>query len=144
MGNEFARPADRGAGAGCYFMRCQSATFHSSDDVDFYRLEVMDANTPIIAETYGGVGQRQLMLGYECPGGEPGMVGCHGETESTGGYEFCTSNEGVVGIERWCESKSGTGGGTLMVGVLPDDYVGECAGYGLKIIATYGIGLPTF
>ena len=120
------------------------ATLHSSDDLDFYRLEVLDANTPIIAETYGGVGQRQLLVGYACPDGNQGMIGCHGEMESSGGLEFCTSTEGVVGIERWCESQSGAGVGTLMVGVLPDDYAGECADYGLKIIATYGIGLPTF
>ncbi len=73
-----------------------------------------------------------------------GIVGCHGEVESFGDFELCTSKEGVVGIERWCESQSAAGIGTLVVGVLPDDYVGECAEYGLKIIATYGIGLPTF
>ena len=118
------------------------ATLHDVDDVDYYRLEVMDSYTPIVAQTYAGEGQRILQLGYQCPNGENGMVGCSGDVYDIGGFLFCSSPGDVVGIERWCESKTGAGVGRLVVGILPDDYVGECAEYGLKIVATFGIELP--
>ena len=118
------------------------ATLHSSDDVDYYRLDVMDANTPIMAQSYDGQWQRELRMAYVCPSGEPAMIGCQGEIEKVGGIEFCTSTEGVVGIERWCPTQSTSEVGTLVVGVLRDDYPGDCADYRLDIIATWGVELP--
>ena len=70
------------------------------------------------------------------------MVGCSHWTQSYEGINFCTSFDDIVSIERWCDQSASSQVGTVLVGVEPEEFEGDCDGYGLKVLATYGPGLP--
>ena len=118
------------------------ASLHSDKDVDLYALEVLDSATPIIAQVYNGLSERVLHLTYLCPDGFVGMVGCSGSIDSEEGIEFCKSEDDFVGIERSCDKSTSYDVGTVLVGVESREFRGDCDGYGLKITATYGQGIP--
>ena len=120
------------------------ASLHDQNDIDLYALEVLDAPTSIVAQTYNGLSDRVVYMTYLCPDGFVGMWSCSGTIDSIQGITFCTSDGDVVGIERGCEPSSGYGVGTLLVGVESKDFEGDCDDYGLKITATFGPGIPPF
>ena len=120
------------------------ATLHDGNDVDYYALEVLDSYTSIVAQLYNGFSSRALHITYLCPDGFVGMVGCSHWVDSYDGIEFCTSFDDIVSIERWCDQSASSQVGTVLVGVESEQFAGDCDGYGLKILATYGPSLPPF
>ncbi len=117
------------------------ASLHSASDVDYYALEVLDAPTPIVAQLYNGLSRRFLSLAYLCPDGFPGMVACSENRNTEQGIEFCVADEEPVGIERRCDQSASSEVGTLLVGVASKEFQGDCDAYGLKIMATYDLGI---
>jgi len=120
------------------------ASLHSEGDVDFYAVQTLDARTPIIVQTYDGESKARLLTTYLCPDGWTGMQGCSGWIETIKGIEFCVTDEDDIAIQRWCPSGGSSSLGTLLVGVEPTDFRGDCDAYGLKITATYAQEPPTF
>jgi hypothetical protein len=118
------------------------ATLHSSKDIDYYALQVLDSRTPLIAQAYGGRSDRILHLTYLCPDGFEGMDKCSGSTESIQGIKFCIDEGDAIGIERRCDTNASSAIGTVLVGVQAREFRGECDGYGLNIFATYGTEIP--
>ena len=113
------------------------ATLHGKSDVDFYGIQTLDAETPIIGEAYNNDGGRLLAMAYLCADGWAGMAGCSGRVESLDGIEFCVTDERSLVIERSCPNGTSSALGTLLVGVQATEPHSDCDGYGLKIIATY-------
>ena len=113
------------------------ATLHSSTDIDYYALQVLDSTTPLIAQTYGGRSDRILFMTYLCPDGSEGIDKCSGSTDSIGGIKFCIAEGDTVGIERRCDSSASPHIGTVLVRVEAREFQGECDGYDLNIYATY-------
>ena len=118
------------------------ASLHSQYDIDYYALEVLDARTPILAQAYNGSSRRILSLAYLCPDGFSGMVDCSDNTDFVQGIEFCVTDSDTLGIERQCDTSASSVVGTLLVGVTSKEFQGDCDGYGLKIMATYGVEIP--
>ena len=118
------------------------ATLHHSGDVDIYRLQVLDARTPILAQIYGGSSQRILSVAYVCPDGADGIDKCSGSTDSVQGVEFCVDVAEVIGIERRCDDSASSAMGTVFVAVEAKEFRGDCDGYGLNIYATYATEVP--
>jgi hypothetical protein len=118
------------------------ATLHSSNDIDYYALQVLDAETPIIAQAYGGASDRIVSMTYLCPDGFEGIVDCSGSTNDDPGIQFCIGDGDTVGIERRCDSSASSEIGTVLVGVKSREFRGNCDGYGLNIYATYGTEIP--
>jgi hypothetical protein len=119
------------------------ATLHSSQDVDFYELQVPDAPTPIIAQAYGGWSDRILYMAYLCPDESDGMDKCSGSTDySPDGMKFCRAEGDTIGIERRCDSGAIGGIGKVLVGVAATEFRSDCDGYGLNIFATYATEIP--
>jgi hypothetical protein len=119
------------------------ASLHGDKDVDLYLLEVLDARTPIVAQLYNGLSERILYATYLCPDGSLGMIGCSGDKDDEEGIEFCASEQDFVAIQRDCDTSVSSQVGTLLIGVEPKSFRGDCDPYGLKIIATYGQEIPT-
>ncbi|UCH28430.1 MAG: hypothetical protein JSV06_09115, partial [Myxococcales bacterium] len=107
-----------------------------------YALEVLDARTPILAQAYNGLSRRILSVAYLCPDGFSGMVDCSDNTDFVQGIEFCVTDSETLGIERQCDTSASSEVGTLLVGVTSKEFQGDCDGYGLKIMATYGVEIP--
>jgi hypothetical protein len=120
------------------------ASLHSEVDVDYYRLNTLDAETSIVAETYTITSERRLLMTYLCPDGWPGMTKCSGAVENVQGIDFCVTDEPSIAIGRSCSDNSTFKVGTLLVGVEPTHFSGGCDGYGLKIIATYAQPVTAF
>jgi hypothetical protein len=120
------------------------ATLHSSQDLDFYALDVLDAPTPIFAQAYGGRSRRILYLAYRCPDTSDGMDKCSGSTYSIDDTKFCKADGDSIGIERRCDSgaSSEPPTGTVIVGVAAEEFEGDCDGYNLHIFATDGTEVP--
>ena len=118
------------------------ATLHSSKDIDYYALQVLDSTTPLIAQAYGGESARILSMTYLCPDGFEGIDKCSESTDSVGGIKFCVSETDTVGIERRCDSSGSSEIGTVLVGVEAKEFRTDCDGYGLNIYATYATELP--
>ncbi len=118
------------------------ATLHDSKDVDYYALRVLDARTPVIAQTYNGASARVLYLTYLCPDGFDGLDKCSGSLEKIDGIEFCIAGGDWIGIERSCGGDESSQEGTVLVGVQSREFQGECDPYGLKVLATYGAEIP--
>ena len=118
------------------------ATLHSSKDIDYYALQVLDSSTPLIAQAYGGESDRILSMTYLCPDGFEGIDKCSESTDSVGGIKFCVSETDTVGIERRCDSSASSEIGTVLVGVEAKEFETDCDGYGLNIYATYATELP--
>ena len=118
------------------------ATLHSSQDVDFYELQVLDAPTPIIAQAYGGWSDRILYMAYLCPDKSDGMDKCSGSTDSIDGMKFCKTEGDTIGIERRCDSGAIGGIGRVLVGVAAKEFRSDCDGYDLNIFATYATEVP--
>jgi len=118
------------------------ATLHSSKDIDYYALQVLDSTTPLIAQAYGGKSARILSMAYFCPDGDEGIDKCSEDTDSIGGIKFCISETDTVGIERRCDSSTSASMGTVLVGVEAQEFRGTCDGYGLNIYATYASEIP--
>ena len=119
------------------------ASFHSDKDIDLYLLEVLDARTPIVAQLYSGLSERILYATYLCPDGSLGMIGCSGNKDGEDGIEFCESEDDFVAIQRDCDTSGSSEVGTVLIGVEPKSFRGDCDAYRLKIIATYGQEIPT-
>lgn len=119
------------------------ASLHGNSDIDLYALEVLDTNTPIVAQLYNGASSRILSMTYLCPDGYVGMAGCSGWIDSQQGIAFCQSTDDYVGIFRQCDWSSSSDVGTLLIAVEAEEFQGDCDGYGLKVIATYGPEIPT-
>jgi hypothetical protein len=143
--NTFALICGEGTGVNCmqeaWGIDLQ-ATLHSSQDVDLYALQVLDATTPIIAQAYGGLSDRVLYMTYLCPDGFEGMDKCSGVTDTVQGIKFCFSEGDAVGIERRCDESVSSAVGTVLVGVQASGFRGTCDSYGLNIFATYETELP--
>jgi hypothetical protein len=118
------------------------ATLHSDKDVDLYALQVLDATTPILAQTYGGSSDRILYLTYLCPDGFEGLDKCSGSTDTVQGIKFCFADGDTIGIERRCDDSVSSAMGTVLVGVEAREFRGVCDGYGLNIFATFGTAVP--
>jgi len=118
------------------------ATLHSDKDVDLYALQVLDATTPILAQTYGGSSDRILYLTYLCPDGFEGLDKCSGSTDTVQGIKFCFADGDTIGIERRCEDTVSSGIGTVLIGVEAKEFRTDCDGYGLNIFATYDPEIP--
>jgi hypothetical protein len=118
------------------------ATLHGPQDIDYYALQVLDSQTPILAQTYGGKSSRVLQMTYLCPDGFEGLDKCSGREEEVEGIKFCVSETGMVGIERRCETGVTSAVGTVLVGVQARNFVGDCDGYSLNIYATFASELP--
>ncbi len=118
------------------------ATLHDSSDIDYYALEVLDAPTPIMAQTYGGTSGRILYLTYLCPDGFEGLQDCSGDEGSIQGIKFCVQKGDTIAIERRCDGGAISAMGTVLVGVTSNEYRGDCDAYGLNIFATYGPEVP--
>jgi hypothetical protein len=118
------------------------ATLHSSNDIDYYALQVLDSTTPLIAQAYGGKSTRILSMTYLCPDGFEGIDNCSGSTDDIQGIRFCIAAGDIVGIERRCDSSASSEMGTVLVGVQAEEFRADCDGYGLNIYATYQNGLP--
>ena len=118
------------------------ATLHSSGDIDYYELQVLDAETPIIAQAYGGASDRIVSMTYLCPDGFEGIADCSGSTDDDPSIEFCIGDGDTVGIERKCDSSASSEIGTVLVGVESREFRGDCDSYGLNIYATYGTEIP--
>lgn len=118
------------------------ATLHSSKDLDFYALQVLDARTPIVAQTYQGSSERVLTMAYLCPDQSDGMDKCSGYKDEIQGIQVCISEGDAIGIERRCDSSTGSQAGTVLVGVEAREFQGDCDPYGLNVFATYGIEIP--
>jgi hypothetical protein len=122
------------------------ATLHDSQDLDYYELRVLDARTPIIAQTLGALGDRLLFLTYLCPDGKSGLEECSGSDEEIEGTTYCISEGEPIFIERECEADS-TGGpesgvGTVRVIVAANRFDGTCDPYELQVLSTYQLELP--
>jgi hypothetical protein len=143
--NSFALICGEGTGLNCmqdaWGIDLQ-ATFHSSKDIDYYALQVLDATTPIVVQTYGGSSSQILSLSYLCPDGFEGIEACSGSTDEVQGIEFCIETGNSVGIERRCDSSASSEIGTVLVGVKSREFRGDCDAYGLSIFATYGTEIP--
>jgi hypothetical protein len=120
----------------------RQATLHSSQDIDYYELIVLDSTTPLIAQAYGGRSDRILSMTYLCPDGSEGIDKCSGSTDSIGGIKFCIAEGDTVGIERRCDSSASPDVGTVLVRVEAREFQGDCDGYDLNIYATYATELP--
>jgi hypothetical protein len=118
------------------------ATLHSSTDVDYYALRVLDAPTPIIAQAFGGSSERILYMTYICPDGEDGMDKCSGSTDEIQGIKFCIAEGDTIGIERRCEDSASSAIATVLVGVEAKEFRTDCDPYGLNIFATYTTEIP--
>jgi len=118
------------------------ATLHDASDIDYYALQVLDAPTPIMAQTYGGKSDRILYLTYLCPDGFEGMEDCSGDDDSIQGIKFCVQKGDTIAIERRCDDGASSAMGTVLVGVASNEYRGDCDAYGLNIFATYGPEVP--
>ena len=122
------------------------ATLHHSQDFDYYMLRVLDAPTPIFAQAFGGGRQRLLYMAYLCPDGDDGLGTCSGWEDEIDNIKFCVSEGDAIGIERDCDSGSGSGPdpgiGTVLVGVTSSEFQGDCDPYDLNIFATFQGGLP--
>jgi hypothetical protein len=118
------------------------ATLHDSSDIDYYALQVLDAPTPIMVQAYGGASDRILSLTYLCPDGFEGLEDCSGWEDEVQDIKFCHTTDDTIAIERRCEDGATSGIGTVLVGVAAKEFRGECDGYGLNIIATYGAEVP--
>jgi len=81
-------------------------------------------------------------MAYLCADGWPGMASCSGWIENVKGIDFCVSDERSVSIDRECPGGQTSRVGTLLIGVRPTEFRGDCDAYGLKVVATYGILLP--
>lgn len=112
------------------------ATLHGTSDVDFYRLDILDAPTLISAELSSSGGQTTLGLAYVCPDGESGIEACSGSTDSRHGFKFCVSEDRTVAISRLCEKSGLFGTGELYVLVELDGFSGICFPYDLNVYAT--------
>lgn len=115
-----------------------NATVDGPQDVDYYSLQILDAETLLVVELLAGEGDYKLFMTYLCPNGEPGMTGCSGSTESFDGLKYCTSPDRGVGITRFCEPDGFGEVGTLLVGIQPKAFPGICSPYDLSVFATYG------
>jgi hypothetical protein len=120
----------------------RQATLHSSEDIDYYELIVLDSTTPLIAQAYGGRSDRILSMTYLCPDGSEGIDKCSGSTDSIDGIKFCIAEGDTVGIERRCDSSTISDIGTVRVRVTAREFEGDCDGYDLNIYATYATELP--
>ena len=120
------------------------ATLHSENDVDLYALEVLHASTPIVAQLYDGKSERILSMTYLCPDGFVGMVGCSDWVDDEQGIEFCSSQDDFVGIQRWCDQSASSEVGTVLVAVQSEEFRGDCDGYGLQVLATFGPEPPAY
>ena len=118
------------------------ATLHHSEDIDIYALQVLDSQTPIIAQAFGGLSTRILSLTYLCPDGFEGLDKCSGSTDTIQGIKFCTDDSDTIGIERRCEDAVSSGIGTVLVAVEAKEFRSDCDGYGLNIFATFGGEVP--
>jgi hypothetical protein len=119
------------------------ATLHGPQDIDYYWLQVLHSETPILAQVYGGKSSRVLQMTYLCPDGFEGLDKCSGSTNEVQGIEFCRSEDSTIGIERRCEGGDGTSVvGTVLVGVQARNFVGDCDGYSLHVFATFSEELP--
>jgi hypothetical protein len=120
----------------------RQATLHSSKDIDYYELIVLDSTTPLIARAYGGSSDRILSMSYRCPDGSEGIDKCSGSTNYIDGIESCIAEGDTVGIERRCDSSASPDVGTVIVRVEAKEFRGDCDGYDLNIYATYATELP--
>jgi hypothetical protein len=118
------------------------ASLHSESDVDYYAIQTLDVWTPVVAETYNNESGRLIAMTYLCPDGWTGLAGCSGWVENIDGIDFCVSDGRQVAIGRKCSSGSGSKIGTLLIGVEPTDFRGDCDAYGLKVIASFAEILP--
>jgi hypothetical protein len=118
------------------------ATLHHSEDIDIYALQVLDSQTPIIAQAFGGLSTRVLSLTYLCPDGFEGLDKCSGSTDTIQGIKFCTDDSDTIGIERRCEDAVSSGIGTVLVAVEAKEFRSDCDDYGLNIFATFGGEVP--
>jgi hypothetical protein len=121
------------------------ATLHHSQDVDYYMLRVLDSPTSIFAQALGGGSQRVLYMAYLCPDGDDGLKNCSGWEDEIQGVKFCISEGDAIGIERGCDSGSGSGPdsgtGTVLVGVTSSEFQGDCDAYDLNVFATFQGGI---
>ncbi len=118
------------------------ATLHHKDDIDYYALQVRDANTALVAEIFEGAGRYTLHLAYICPNGDSGVVDCSESTEQLEGIDFCKTDNNFVALTRDCDSEGVAATGTVLVGVRSKDVAGVCDAYGLRVFATFGPSQP--
>ncbi|MCZ6808085.1 MAG: hypothetical protein O7F08_14105, partial [Deltaproteobacteria bacterium] len=118
------------------------ATLHQETDIDYYALEVLDADTVLIADLFEGGGRYTVHMTYFCPNGELGIKNCSGSSDDLEGITFCVADVrepgDFVGLARFCEPSSASEIGTVLVGVRAKVFPGGCDPYGLRILATYG------
>jgi hypothetical protein len=119
------------------------ATLHHEKDIDYYALEVLDAETVLVAEVFEGRGRYLVHMTYICPNGELGIKACSGSSDDLEGITFCVEDVrtpgDLVGLARYCEPSSASAMGTVLVSVRAKEFAGDCDSYGLKILATYGV-----
>ncbi|MGB5812534.1 MAG: hypothetical protein WBG86_18510 [Polyangiales bacterium] len=111
-------------------------TIHQTTDMDYYRLDVLDARTLLVAELLIPDSDSQLYMAYICPNGESGIEDCTGSTASIDGYKFCVSEERTIGLARGCDSAGTSGVGQVIVGVQGKGLPGGCLTYDLNVFAT--------
>lgn len=122
------------------------ATLHHPEDVDVYALQVLDVETPIVAQIVEGFSDRLLYLTYICPDGEPGLVDCSGWDEAIQGVDLCIAEGEAIAIERKCDPDS-IGGpegdiGTVLVAVASNGTQTQCDPYHLNVFASYQAETP--